>query len=79
MKRICKQCGREFELTDSGMDFYRRKQLEYPKRCKSCRELNRIIGMMIMVCSIFRPAILTNTIIWICPEMKHLGVMRFIM
>lgn len=41
MKIICKQCRREFELTDSEIDFFRRKNLNIPKRCKRCREINR--------------------------------------
>lgn len=41
MKRTCVQCGTEFELTKSEMDFYRRKKLAFPKRCKECREQNR--------------------------------------
>jgi len=41
MKRICVQCGKEFELAKSEMDFYRRKKLAYPKRCKECRAENR--------------------------------------
>lgn len=41
MKVTCKQCGTEFELTDSEISFYRSKNLELPKRCKSCRALNK--------------------------------------
>ncbi|MDE6500619.1 MAG: zinc-ribbon domain-containing protein [Ruminococcus sp.] len=41
MKIICKQCHQEFELTDSEIRFYNRKNLSLPKRCKRCREINR--------------------------------------
>ena len=38
----CKQCEKEFELTESEIDFYRNKGLELPKRCKSCRDENKV-------------------------------------
>jgi len=41
MKRICKQCGKEFELSESEIGFYKGKGLELPKRCKACREQNK--------------------------------------
>ena len=41
---ICKQCGKEFELSNSEIDFYKSKNLELPKRCKECRELNKQNG-----------------------------------
>ncbi len=41
MKRICKQCGKEFELVESELNFYRKKNLAFPKRCKACRAANR--------------------------------------
>ena len=41
MKKICKQCGKSFELTQSEIDFYKNKGLELPKRCKKCRDINR--------------------------------------
>lgn len=41
MKRTCIQCGKEFELTNSEMDFYRKKNLNLPKRCQECREKNK--------------------------------------
>ncbi|MDE7297771.1 MAG: zinc-ribbon domain-containing protein [Lachnospiraceae bacterium] len=37
----CKQCEKEFELTDSEIDFYNSKGLEIPKRCKACRDENK--------------------------------------
>ena len=41
MKRVCIQCGKEFELAKSEMEFYRKKKLAYPKRCRECRALNK--------------------------------------
>lgn len=41
MKKICKQCGKSFELTQSEINFYKNKGLEIPKRCKRCRDINR--------------------------------------
>ena len=41
MKRTCKQCGREFELTDSQIEWYEQKGLQLPKRCESCRAENK--------------------------------------
>ena len=40
MKKICKDCGTEFELSDAEIGFYNSKGLELPKRCKSCRDMN---------------------------------------
>lgn len=41
MKCTCKQCGKEFELAESEIEFYKSKHLSLPKRCKECREKNR--------------------------------------
>ena len=41
MKKICVQCKKEFELTDSEIVFYKEKGLSLPKRCKECRDANR--------------------------------------
>lgn len=41
MKQTCVQCGKEFELTDSEVDFYKRKNLHMPKRCQACRDKNK--------------------------------------
>lgn len=41
MKIICKQCGREFELTESEIAFFKGKGLSLPKRCPECRKLNK--------------------------------------
>lgn len=41
MKRICKQCGKEFVLSESEISFYKSKGLALPKRCKACRDKNK--------------------------------------
>lgn len=42
MKRVCKQCGKEFEITPQEIQFYKKKNLSIPKRCKECREKNKV-------------------------------------
>ncbi|MBD5159672.1 MAG: hypothetical protein HDT23_05445 [Ruminococcus sp.] len=44
MKIICKQCHKEFEITASEIEYFRSKNLNIPKRCKNCREINRRIN-----------------------------------
>ncbi|MBD5507405.1 MAG: hypothetical protein HDR05_05000 [Lachnospiraceae bacterium] len=44
MKRICKQCGAEFTLTQDEVAFYQSKNLHIPKRCEKCRMENRAGG-----------------------------------
>ena len=41
MKRTCKQCGKEFIITQSEINFYKSKKLSIPKRCKECRQSNK--------------------------------------
>ena len=41
MRKKCIQCGNEFTLADSEIEFYKNKDLEIPKRCKACRESNK--------------------------------------
>lgn len=41
MKVNCKQCGKEFELSNSEIEFFKKENLELPKRCKECREFNK--------------------------------------
>lgn len=38
----CKQCGKEFELSDEEIKFYESKKLNIPKRCSDCRKLNKL-------------------------------------
>ncbi len=44
MKRTCIQCGKEFELTNSEIGFYKKRKLALPKRCKTCREQNKKVN-----------------------------------
>ncbi len=46
MKQKCKQCGKEFEMSQSEMDFYKNKNLDLPKRCSECREKNKEKGKL---------------------------------
>ncbi len=41
MTRNCVQCGKTFTLSDSEIGFYEEKNLNLPKRCKSCRDKNK--------------------------------------
>lgn len=41
MKRICKQCGAEFTLSQEEIAFYQSKNLHLPKRCENCRRENK--------------------------------------
>lgn len=40
INRTCKQCGKNFIITDSEIEFFKSKGLELPKRCSSCRKKN---------------------------------------
>ncbi len=42
MKNTCIQCGKEFDLSEKEISYYKSKNLEIPKRCSSCRRANRI-------------------------------------
>ena len=41
MKRTCSQWGKEFELSNSEIGFYKKRKLSLPKRCKECRDKNK--------------------------------------
>jgi len=41
MMRVCKECGKEFELAPGEIKFYKSKNLALPKRCKECRDKNK--------------------------------------
>lgn len=34
----CKECGKEFNLSYNEVQFYKRKELDIPKRCYNCRK-----------------------------------------
>ena len=36
-EHTCKDCGEKFFMTYGEVNFYERKQLHVPKRCKACR------------------------------------------
>ena len=38
---LCKDCGREYTITAGEARFYARNVLYLPKRCKSCRAINK--------------------------------------
>lgn len=38
----CVQCGKTFDLSEAEKEFYEEKNMEIPKRCKQCRQTNRI-------------------------------------
>ena len=41
LERICVQCGKKFKIEDSEIDFYNKKDLNLPKRCKESRDKNK--------------------------------------
>lgn len=41
MKRTCKQCGKEFFISQSEISFYKGRNLQLPRRCKDCRDANK--------------------------------------
>ena len=40
----CRQCGKEFTLSDGEIDFFKSKGLELPSRCADCRKKNKAAG-----------------------------------
>lgn len=40
-KKKCVQCGKIFTMMDSEKRFYENRNLNFPKRCKECREKNK--------------------------------------
>ena len=39
---ICRDCSSPFTLTTGDKDFFQRRGLQLPKRCKACRALRRV-------------------------------------
>ena len=42
MVKKCIQCGNDFDLSGAEVDYYKEKGLDIPKRCKKCRQANRL-------------------------------------
>ena len=40
----CSDCGKSFDITNSQYDFYVKKGLDIPKRCKACRDAKKSGG-----------------------------------
>lgn len=40
---ICKHCGKEFIFNEGEQNFYKKYELDEPKRCKKCRADRRKI------------------------------------
>lgn len=40
-KQYCTNCGCTFEITNQEWEFYQKKRLDIPKRCKQCREAKK--------------------------------------
>lgn len=38
---VCKDCGKEFVLTEGEQEFYRSHNFTEPKRCKECRQARK--------------------------------------
>lgn len=41
MQRTCKQCGKDFTITQNEIRFYKSKHLNLPRRCEECRKKNK--------------------------------------
>lgn len=41
IKRFCRDCGKEFELTEKQKEGYLKKNMPLPTRCITCRAKNR--------------------------------------
>lgn len=37
----CKECGKDFEITEGEQKFYKDKGWDLPKRCMECRKVRR--------------------------------------
>jgi len=40
-KKTCSDCGNEFFLSASELNFFAKKNLSEPKRCRPCRDIKR--------------------------------------
>ena len=41
MKIKCKDCGEEFDFSESEQHFYEENSFAPPKRCKACRQIKK--------------------------------------
>lgn len=41
INKCCKDCSKDFEITDEEQSFFNSKGLEIPSRCKECRRKRR--------------------------------------
>jgi hypothetical protein len=39
--KVCVQCEHDFYISEKDQDFFSSRELEFPKRCWSCRQKNR--------------------------------------
>lgn len=44
MEKICKDCGRGFEISSGELEYFKTNKLNIPKRCKTCRKKNKKYG-----------------------------------
>lgn len=42
-KHLCKACGQKFLISKGEFDYYAERQLEQPKRCRSCRNYRKML------------------------------------
>lgn len=40
---VCKDCGQKFLISKGEFDYYAERQLEQPKRCRSCRNYRKML------------------------------------
>ena len=60
-RRVCKDCGRIFEITLGQKEFFEKKSLHLPMRCENCRRKSNISNVDPMNSSL-RPLCITNDI-----------------
>jgi len=41
-KRICLDCRSKYELSEPDQEFFERRGLQLPRRCRACRRLRRM-------------------------------------
>ena len=43
VKQICADCGEKYELSAGDVEFYSRRGLFLPRRCRDCRTARRLV------------------------------------